>query len=152
MMKSKKIFAILILLIMVMLIITGCNKHTSKSYTYNVETGDQIEVKMDTTEGYDMTSKLPIEFSKDDKVISQGTFGQENAYDLYYENIKDNSNIILIEEKSKDNIDYFFYEYDGKEYNYIIKIKDSKTCFMLGNNISKDSAQEIFQKLEFKVK
>ena len=58
----------------------------------------------------------------------------------------------MIEEKSKDNIKYFFYEYKGSEYNYIIKIKDSDTCFILANNVSRKSAQEIFEKLEFEVK
>lgn len=107
---------------------------------------------MDTTGGYNLTSNLPIEFSKDDEVISQGTFAQEYAYDEYYKLVKNGSDATIIEEKSNDNIEYFFYEYDDSEYNYIIKIKNSKTCFVLGNNKSKKSAQEIFERLEFEVR
>ncbi len=146
-----KIIILIVALSSILVGLTGCKGHTSKSYTYNVDTGDKIKVEMDTTGGYNMTSSLPIEFSKDDEVISQGTFGKENAYDLYYDEVKNENDVTIIEEKSKGNIDYFFYEYDNSEYNYIIKIKDSKTCFILGNNVSKESAQEIFEKLEFKV-
>ena len=151
-MKSKKIIIVSIFLIVMAVILTGCESRSSKSYTYDVETGDKIEIKMNTTGGYDMTSKLPIKFSKDDEVISQGVFGKENVYDLYYDRLKSDSDVNLIEEKSKDNIKYFFYEYKGREYNYIIKIKDSDTCFILANNVSRKSAQEIFEKLEFEVK
>lgn len=151
-MKSKKIIIVSIFLIVMAVILTGCESRSSKSYTYDVETGDKIEIKMNTTGGYDMTSKLPIKFSKDDEVISQGVFGKENVYDLYYDRLKSDSDVNLIEEKSKDNIKYFFYEYKGREYNYIIKIKDSDTCFILANNVSRKSAKEIFEKLEFEVK
>ncbi len=151
-MKSKKIIMLFVLVLAIVLILTGCEKKSNKSYTFNVETGDQIEIKMNTTEGYNLTSKLPIEFSKDDELISQGTFAQEYAYDEYYKLVKNDSDATIIEEKSNSNIEYFFYEYDDSEYNYIIKIKDSKTCFILGNNKSKKSAQEIFERLEFKVK
>lgn len=151
-MKNKKIIMLFVLVLAIVLILTGCEKKSNKSYTFNVETGDQIEIKMNTTEGYNLTSKLPIEFSKDDELISQGTFAQEYAYDEYYKLVKNDSDATIIEEKSNSNIEYFFYEYDDSEYNYIIKIKDSKTCFILGNNKSKKSAQEIFERLEFKVK
>ena len=151
-MKSKKIIMLFVLVLAIVLILTGCEKKSNKSYTFNVETGDQIEIKMNTTEGYNLTSKLPIEFSKDDELISQGTFAQEYASDEYYKLVKNDSDATIIEEKSNSNIEYFFYEYDDSEYNYIIKIKDSKTCFILGNNKSKKSAQEIFERLEFKVK
>lgn len=151
-MKSKKIIMLFVLVLAIVLILTGCEKKSNKSYTFNVETGDQIEIKMNTTEGYNLTSKLPIEFSKDDELISQGAFAQEYAYDEYYKLVKNDSDATIIEEKSNSNIEYFFYEYDDSEYNYIIKIKDSKTCFILGSNKSKKSAQEIFERLEFKVK
>lgn len=151
-MKSKKIIMFVALAIIVMLALTGCEKKTSKSYTFKVETGDKIEIKMNTTDGYNLTSELPIEFSKDDKVISHGSFGVESAYDQYYRIVKNSSMANIIEEKDKGNIKYIFYEYDNSEFNYIIKIKDSKTCFILGNNKSKASAREIFERLEFEVK
>lgn len=147
--KVRSLIILSILLSTIMLTLTGC--HKEKSYTFNVETGDKVKVKLDITDGYNMTSELPIEFSKDDKVISQGTFGQEEAYDMYNQIITEDSKSTIIEEKSKGNIEYMFYEYNNSEYNYIIKIKDSKTCFILANNISKESAQEIFERLRFEV-
>lgn len=151
-MRNKKIIMLLVSVLAIVLILTGCEKKSNKSYIFDVETGDKIEIKMDTTCGYNLTSKLPIEFSKDDEVISQGTFAQEYAYDEYYKLVKNGSDATIIEEKNNGNIEYFFYEYDDSEYNYIIKIKNSKTCFILGNNKSKKSAQEIFERLEFEVK
>ena len=151
-MKSKKLIMLGIVVITVVLALTGCEKKTNKSYTFKVETGDEIQIKMDTTGGYNFTSELPIEFSKDDKVISYGTFGTESTYDIYYNKVKTDSRSNIIEEKDKENIKYFFYEYDNSEYNYIIKIKNSKTCLILGNNKSRASAHEIFERLDFDVK
>lgn len=111
-MKLKKLTIISILLITTMLLITGCSTYTKKSYTYDVDTGDKIKIEMTTTGGYNMTSELPIEFSKDDEVISQGSFLKEEAYDYYVENVEDNDDAEVIEKKSKDNIEYIFYSYD----------------------------------------
>lgn len=148
----KKIVSLLVLgciLITMAILLTGCE--TKKSYTYDVETGDKIKITLKTTGGYNMTSDLPIEFSKDDDVISKGSFGKEELYDTYVEAIKDEDDAEIIEEKSNKTIEYVFYEYNNKEYNYIIKIKDSNTCFILGNKENKKSAQEIFNRISFDV-
>ena len=153
-MKKIRIMVIVVMLLgLILFVLTGCEKKTSKSYVFSVDTGDKIEIKMDTTGGdYDLTSKLPIEFSIDDEVVSQGTFGTEDAYDLYSDIWESDENAKLIEKKSRDNIKYIFYEYNGEagtEYDYVIKIKHSDTCFILGNIESKSSAIEIFNRLEF---
>lgn len=147
--KIRNFIVLSILLATMLLTLSGCD--TKTSYTYDVETGDKIKIELKTNGGYSMTSDLPIEISKDDEVISQGTFGKKEAYDLYYKIVKEDSKATLIEEKNKDNIEYIFYEYNDSEYNYIIKIKDSKTCFILANNKSKESAQEVFKNLKFEV-
>ena len=149
----KKLYKLAILACVLgifMLVLTGCTK--TKSYTFKVETGDNVEIKMNVTGGYDLTSELPIKFSKDDEVLSQGIFAKEEYYDQYYDSIINDSRAKIIEEKSTDDIDYVFYQYDDDEFNYIIKIKKSNTCFILGNNVSRESAQDIFKKLEFKLK
>lgn len=149
----KKLYKVTILACILgifVLALTGCTK--KKSYTFKVETGDNIEIEMTVSGGYDLTSELPIKFTEDDEVLSQGIFAKEEAYDQYYDVIKEDPKATIIEEKSKKDIDYVFYQYDDDEFNYIIKIKDSNTCFILGNNVSRKSAQTIFNKLEFKVK
>jgi len=150
-MKKTRILWIVIMAIISVVILSGCDFHSSKSYTYDVENGDRITIKMDTSKKYDLTSSLPIKFSKDDEVISQGTFAKEEAYDMYYNIVENDSSCEIIEEKSNKNGDYFFYTTEDGEYNYIIKIKDSDTCFILGNNVSKSSAKEVFSRLTFEV-
>ena len=152
--KKIKIMIAIAVILSSLFVLTGCT--TNKSYTYNVDTGDKIKIEMKTGDGYDLTSELPIQFTKDDEVISQGTFAEMTAYDTYYELMDGQNNVEILEENENDNIEYFFYEYtyeldDQAEYNYIIKIKNSNTCFILGNNISKESAEEIFERLTFSV-
>ena len=49
------------------ILLTGCT--TSKSYTFKVETGDEIEVKLNTNDGYDITSDLPFSVLKDEETL-----------------------------------------------------------------------------------
>ena len=155
--KLKNIIILMILLSTAVLVLSGCKEDsvkakTSKSYEFNVETGDKIEIKMDTTGGYDLTSKLPIDFSIDDEVKSQGIFAKENTYDYYHDLAERDSNAKIIEEDSNDDIEYFYYEVGDDEFDYIIKIKNSKTCFILANKNDKKSAKDIFERLQFNVK
>lgn len=148
---SVAVFAILILSLIGL---TGCT--SKKSFTYKVETGDKIKVEMNTTGGYDLTSELPIKFSKDDEVISEGSFGKKNAYDTYSKLIKSQSSVEVLEEDETKNLEYIFYKtkntyLNTEEYNYIIKIKNSDTCFMIANKVSEDSARDIFKRLKFTV-
>ena len=145
----KKILFSVFAFCMMLIFLTGCS--TYKSYTFNVSTGDKVKIKMVTSSGYDLTSNTPIKFSKDGETISQGTFAQGPAYIIYRNSAKSQGAKILKEDSNK-TIDYFFYEYNnnGKtEYNYIIKIKDSNTCFILASQKSQEEAEEIFSKLEF---
>ena len=150
-MKKTRILLLIIIAFITVMMLSGCEFTKSKSYTFDVETGDRITVKMDTSKKYDLTSDLPIEFSKDDEVLSYGSFAKEEAYDLYYNIVKSDSSCELIEEKSNKNGDYFFYKTGSGEYNYIIKIKDSNTCFILGNKESESSAKAVFKRLTLKV-
>ena len=150
---KKKIIG-LSLLFITLLCLTGCRKF--KSYTFKVETGDKIKIKMETSGGYNITSELPIEFSKDSEVLSQGTFTKAEVYDTYKSTLEFQSGVEIIEEKENDNIEYLFYKYDNTvsnitEYDYIIKIKNSNTCFILGNKLSKEKAEEVFNKLTISV-
>lgn len=150
-MKKTKILWVILIAVIATAIFSGCEFNSSKSYTFEVETGDRITIKMDTSKKYDLTSSLPIEFSKDDEVLSQGTFATAETYDAYYQLVKSDSTCTIIEEKSNKNGEYFFFKTESGEFDYIIKIKDSNTCFILGNDVSESSAKEVFKRLTFKV-
>lgn len=127
-------------------IITGCT--TSKSYTYNVETGDKIKIKLDTTNKYDLTKDLPFTITKEGKTLSQGAFLTNDGYAQYISAVNTDSNAKIIESKTENGLEYTFYSYNDSEYNYVIKIVDSNTGLLIGNNVSESSARECFNRLK----
>lgn len=123
--------------------------NTSKSYTFNVETGDQIKVELNTKGGYQLTKDLPFTISCDDDELSQGTFLVSGGYELYVEEANSNADAVVLETGEKDGNEFIFWCYDNGEWNYVIKVKDSNTGIALGNNISEESARECFERLTF---
>ena len=47
------------------------------------------------------------------------------------------------------NIEYFFYNYNNMEYNYVVKIKNSNTGIIIANPNSQEEAQKCFKLLSF---
>ena len=129
------------------LTLTGCTK--SKSYTFTVETGDKIKVELNTTDGYDLSSDLPFTISKDGETLSQGTFITVSYYEQYVNAAKTDSLAKVIKESSTDDIEYVFYSYNDSEYNYVIKVKNSNTGILLGNQNSREDAEKCFELLRF---
>ena len=143
----KKGFKFLIVIGIMLLTLTGCTK--SKAYTFKVDTGDKIKVELNITDGYDLSSSLPFTISKEGNELSQGTFMTIDSYDEYVSAAKTSSLAKVIEEKSNNNIEYIFYSYNSSEYNYIIKVKDSKTGILLGNPHTQEEAEKCFKLLTF---
>lgn len=143
----KKAFISLTVISIVLFTLAGCT--TSKSYTFNVETGDAVKVELDTSDGYDLSSDLPFTVSKDGKTLSQGTFIQGEYYEEYANTANTDSLAKVIDQGSNDDIEYVFYSYNDSEYNYVIKVKDSHTGILLGNPNSKEEAEKCFELLTF---
>lgn len=143
----KKIFSTILLTIAVLVTLTGCT--TSKSFTYNVSTGDMIKVELDTSDGYDIASDLPFTISKDDKTLSQGDFITLDGYKQYMEAVDSDEKVKIIDSGSRDDVTYTFYSYNNSEFNYIIKVNGSNTGIILGNPNSKSEAEECFKRLTF---
>ena len=143
----KKIFSSLVIIIALILCLTGCS--TSKSYTFDVETGDSIKVKLNTSKGHDISSVLPFTISKNGEILSQGTFITLSGYNQYVNTVNNDTNCKILDSGSKNGITYTFYSYNNFEYNYIIKVDGSNTGILLGNPNSKQEAQECFELLTF---
>lgn len=141
---KKKLMSVIFMGAMLFMI-TGCT--ITKSYTFKVETGDNIKIKLNTNDDYDISSDLPFVISKDGKTLSQGIFITIDVYNQYIASVTNDSNAKIIETKNKNGLDYTFYSYNNREFNYIIKIEDSNTGLLLGNPISEKSAKECFEKL-----
>ena len=145
--KVCKRFACIIF--MIMLFITGCGK-TTISYTFKVETGDNIIVSLVSNDGYSLSSDIPFVISKGKKELSQGTFIWADYYDAYVDSVSSDEKAKIIDEGEKDNYSYVMWNYDDSEFNYVIKINGTNTGILLSNNISEESAKECFERLEIK--
>jgi len=144
----KKISLILILILSIF-ILSGCS--TRKAFTYNVETGDRVKVDLNTSGGYDITSKLPFEIKYNDETQCQGTFITLDGYQQYLNVVNNDGSSKIIESNSIDNISYTFYNYNDTEWNYIIKINNSNTGVLLGSNVSINSAKNCFERLSLSI-
>ncbi len=142
-----KKLSLIILGILSLFIITGCS--TYKAYTYNVETGDSVKVKLITSDNYDISSEIPFSITQNDDVKCSGTFITLDDYNQYLNVVNNDPSSSIIENNSKDNLKYLFYNYNNSEWNYIIKINNSNTGLLLGSNVSIDSARDCFDRLEF---
>ena len=145
----KKIIISFLIIGLILISLSACT--SSKSFTFDVETGDKIKVELNTSDGYDLSSNIPFEIRKDDKVLSQGTFIKLDYYDYYIDVINEDPDSYLIDSGSNNNIEYVFYSYNNSEYNYVIKIKNSNTGILLGNNHSKQEAEKCFSLLTFSI-
>lgn len=146
----KKILCSFVLVCALVLTLTGCT--TTKSYTFDVETGDSIKVKLNTTDGYDISSDVPFAVFKDGEMLSQGTFITMAGYNQYIDIVNSDTNSKVLDSGTRDGITYTFYSYNDSEYNYIIKVDDSNTGILLGNPNSQVEAETIFNLLSFSVK
>ncbi len=146
----KRIYKLLLCsLVAIMLLATGCGNSTTKiSYTYTVETGDNIKISLTTNDGYSLTSDVPFVISKDDEELSQGTFISADYYDQYIESVKSDDNAKIIDEGENDNFSYVMWNYNDSEYDYVILVNGTNTGVLLGNNVSEESAKECFERLE----
>ena len=145
--KTVVVIALIIMIMALMFILTGCT--SSISYTYKVTTGDTIQIKLNNSDGYDITSEVPFKITKADTTISQGTFITLDGYEQYIATVNSTSTSKVIDKGSKNGIEYTFYSYNGQEFNYIIKVEGSKTGILIGNAISEESAKECFERLTF---
>lgn len=145
--RTFKVIATIAIIVLLMFILTGCT--TSMSYTFKVETGDTIKIKLDTTNGHSINSELPFKITKDGKTLSQGMFINMNGYDQYITGVNNSNSVKIIDKGTKNGVEYTFYSYNNTEYNYIIKISGSNTGVLLGNNQSQEIAEECFKLLTF---
>lgn len=155
-MKLKKCICSFVVCSMAFMGLTGCQFQTSKSLVFNVETGDKIEVKLDTTDKHTLSHEDNIfEIKKDDKLVLKGIFITKDIYDIYLNNIHTSKQATIIEDKLEEEEGYLFYKADvedGSEYDCIFMVKDANTGILLGSNESEEVAKEAMDKLTITAK
>lgn len=144
----KKILKLSLIFSLLIFTLVACDK-AYKRILFKVETGDNINVILNTDDGYNMTTELPIEFTKNEEVVGNGIFITLDTYAKYEDIINKDNKSTIIESGDKNGVHYIFYNFDNREYNYIMKIDNSNTGFILGNPNSQDSAEECFGRLTF---
>lgn len=158
--KIIKIASIILVICGLLCLCTACGKgrvETNVSFTYTVETGDKIEIKLNTTDGYGFKSELPFSITKENNTISQGTFITEDGYRQYKSLISlgTEQGITVIEpETTKDGLTYIFYTVNGSsgvEYNYVIMVDGSKTGLLIGSLASQEQARDVFEHLTISI-
>jgi len=142
----------ILLVVTLCMIFTGCS-NSSKAFTFNVETGDEIKVKLDTTDGkYDLVpegSRFSI-MDNDNEIIAQGIFILPEYYDSYVAAAVEYEHIT----GEKDGNTYILYQYvddTHTENNYVIDIVDADTAVIIASVADKTIVQEIFELLTISV-
>lgn len=146
-----KFLACVLCVICLLVMIAGCNAKTSLTFTYNVDTGDAIRIKLDTTGGYEIATDLPFQISCNGELLSHGTFIQAEAYAQYISAVETDANAKMLDSGIKDGNEYIFWSYDEENFYYAVLITDSNTGIVLGNDISEESAKECFNRLTITV-
>ena len=144
----KRITSLLLIAIM-MCALYGCaNGKMTMSWTYAVDTGEKVTVKVLINDGYSISSQVPFAISQNGQILTQGTFIKGEACEQYREAAKTQDGATFLEEGMIGNHQYFAWSFNDSEWNYCIQLKGGKTGILLGNNVSRDSAKEVFSRLE----
>ena len=142
----------LLLVALTLFALVGCSAvNTYMSWTYNVETGDNVKIKLTTNDGYTISSELPFSVSQNGAVISQGTFIKGEFCEQYRTAANTQEGAKMLEEGEIDGHKYFVWSFDNKEWNYCIELAGGKTGILLGNETSQASAQEVFNRLKITI-
>lgn len=122
---------------------------TSKTYTFEVTTGDKISVKLKTGNGYQLDQDNgQFSVSKDDETILNGMFLHAEAYSTYEENIAATAERYEVIDNG------LFYQYAGEvgtENDFLIMIPNSNTAVILGSLSDESDAKAAFERLTFEL-
>lgn len=130
-----------------LLLVTGCTFY--RSVTFTVETGDKVEIKLDASDGYSITTNLPFAITKDDNVVTEGAFLTLDEFEQFKETILNNEESTIIDQDDEGT--YIFFNYKDTEYDYLIKLPRSNTALVLKNEVSIESAEEVLDRLTITV-
>lgn len=143
----KKRICCFCMMLLFIFCLAGCSTHTYMTYTFSVSTGDSIDVKLETSDDYHITSDVPFEISQNGTVLTHGTFITAEDYRMYADAIGSAENTTILESGNTDTCEYLMWNYNDSEYNYAVLVNDSNTGLLLGNTVSEESAREVFDRL-----
>ena len=134
-------------LVFMLLMLTGCTK--TISYTFSVETGDNIQVSLETTEDYSLSqSNGQFSVNKDSSNILTGVFISEDNFYEYLEAVLSSDNVDVIKQ-TEDSVWYTYYDESHTENNFIQLIPNSSTGILVASLQERSEAEKVFNMLTF---
>lgn len=147
----KKMMICMVLALCMVFAMAGCS--TNVGFIFTVDTGDEINIVLDTTDDYSFTPESPFVISCDDKVLSQGVFISSADYQEYVDVVTKSADATILETSEKNGYEYIMWTFsDGEssEWNYAMLLTEN-TGVLIGNNVSEETAKECFDRLTFSV-
>lgn len=131
-------------------VMAGCKVHSSRSFDFNVSTGERVKVKLDTSGGgFDLRqSDGQFTVSRKGKKVLVGKFAQSALYDQYADEIKEADGVKDV--SVKDNVVSWTYEAGEKhEVNKVYKVSE-KTAAIVASQADKKTAEDAYSRLRFR--
>lgn len=145
-------FALIVVAVAAVAALSGCVTYsTSMTFTFSVETGDNIAVELDTSSGYELRPEGSDFFvSKDGSDIVGGMFLTEVTYEQLVSNAHDDPRAQFVTDV-KDNYEYTYSPEDGGETYYLLWVPGSNTGIGLfsQNNATVDQVEKAVDLLTF---
>ena len=146
----KRFFSISALALCLAVFLTACSTESSKTYTYAVDKGDNIDITVDTKQDYDITSDVPFTISCGDESIFTGMFLYGADYDTYRSAYDVEETAELIDEGEKDGNEYFAFALPN-EVDYFVRVAGSDTAVVFASLMDTETAAAAFDAITVSV-
>lgn len=151
-----KIGVRILIALSVTVLLAACTSSANTAYTFQLETGDSIEVAVEPKGGYELSGELPFTLTKEGKTVFTGSFLSRESYDQYYNVITEGGQVMkALEETFREDCSYLFYsctENGVLTFGYLLLPKDANTALLLEGAGSEESARSAFFALSFALK
>ena len=146
----KRVLSVAALAVCLAALLTACSTESSKTYTYAVDNGDNIDITVDTEQDYDITSDVPFTISCGDESIFTGMFLYGDDYDTYRSVYDMEETAELIDEGEKDGNEYFAFALPN-EVDYFVRVAGSDTAVVFGSLMDAEIAASAFEAITVSV-
>lgn len=146
--RLKKLIALVVVLVLGVAI-AACSFESSKSYTFEVDTGDSVKVELDTSDGDDLESAENGFNIKDEEgnLIAYGIFVDELLFNQYAQAAYDYGENYR---ESKLDGNLCVYWEPGEEWDFMVWIEDSNTGIAVVCD-SPETARHLMDRLTFTI-
>ena len=146
---KKTVAAMFGVMLIMCMMLTGCT--TSKSYTFDVETGDKVKVELDTSNGLKLTQEDgSFSVTKGDEQVVDAMFITADMRTMYVAAVKDEDNAEIV----SDTAEVFSWTLPGEagvENDRIIAITGTDKTYIIAGSVCEDESlrEEAFKSLTF---